>query len=109
MRPKATLMLGDLLLDFSRLCLASQRDLPQFTQNYGVAGVTVGGEADDAVGAEDHDGGDVVDAVASERLHCLTGPVPVVPLANSGVIAIMTRVNAAGLFGTARAEKGLGK
>jgi len=51
----------------------------------------------------------VVDAVASERLHCLTGPVLVVPLANSGVIAIMTRVNAAGLFGTAMVEKGKGK
>ena len=86
-----------------------RRDLPQFAQDYGVAGVAVGGEADDAVGAEDHDGGDVVDAVASERLHCLTGPVPVVPLANSGVIAIMTRVNAAGLFGTATVEKGKGK
>ena len=50
-----------------------------------------------------------MDAVASERLHCLTGPVLAVSLTNSGVIAIMTRVNAAGLFGTAMVEKGKGK
>ena len=44
--------------------LFPRRDLPQFAQNDGVAGVAVGGDADDAVWAEDHDGGDVMNAVA---------------------------------------------